>query len=197
MSVRQTRLSHLGIGLIAAVLFAVACGGGDEPLPTLEPGSGALFELDLSSPDFGNLENIPEKFTCDGADQSPRLEWGPVPQGTAALTIIVDDPDAPGGIFNHWVVYDMPVELTGLTADQPRGEELPVGGTQGTNDAGVTGWSGPCPPPGPAHQYDFFLYALESTLELEPGASRNDVARALRDAGVIGVGVHSGLYARQ
>jgi hypothetical protein len=196
MSVFKARQLHIVIALCSFAVIGAACGG-DEPLPTLEPGSGALLELDISSPDFGHLEDIPVKFTCDGINESPRLEWGPVPEGTAALALIVDDWDAPRGVFSHWVVFDLPAESRGLAGNQPAIAALPAGGMQGANDVGNTGWTGPCPPPGPAHQYDFFLYALSSTLDLAPGASRNDVAQAMREAGVIGVGTFSGMYARR
>jgi hypothetical protein len=137
--------------------------------------------LSLTSTAFKEGGPIPVKHTCDGADRSPPLAWSGVPQGTAALVLIVDDPDAPGRTWVHWVLYDLPATLAGLPEDVSKvakPKEL-AGAVQGQNDSDELGYSGPCPPPGPAHRYFFKLYALAAPLGLKPGASKQDVERAM------------------
>lgn len=151
--------------------------------------------LDVQSPAFAAGEEIPREHTCDGAGHSPRLVWRGVPPATRSIALLVTDPDAPRGTFTHWVVYDMPPDETGLEAAQPPDPRLPNGGLQGRNDAGRTGWTGPCPPPGPTHRYFFRVYALGTVLELPPGASRQAVEEAMRGH-VVGEGELMGRYAR-
>jgi len=104
-----------------------------------------------------------------------------VPQGTDALTLIVDDPDAPGGTFTHWVLLDLPAG----TRELPEGVEtapMPangLAGAQGSNDGGGIGYTGPCPPSGPAHRYRFTLYALDVPVNLDPGAQKQEVLSAM------------------
>jgi Raf kinase inhibitor-like YbhB/YbcL family protein len=136
--------------------------------------------LTITSPAFGADGPIPRAHTCDGADQSPPLVWSGVPDGTRQLALIVDDPDAPGRTFVHWVLYALPPKTTGLPAGMPRDGTLvkPVAAVQGMNDFRRVGWNGPCPPPGPAHRYVFTLYALDTELKLPPGATSAVVVMA-------------------
>ena len=121
---------------------------------------------------------IPELHSCEGADISPPLEWTDVPTGTRSLVLVVEDPDAPNGVWRHWLVYDL----------KPRIEALPQGyrpgspGISGTNDFGKPGYGGPCPPRGHgAHRYFFRLSALGiETLGLPPGAKGAEVAEAMK-----------------
>ncbi len=124
-------------------------------------------------------ETIPKKFTCDGADVSPPLEWKSAPAGTQSFSLVAEDPDAPSGLFTHWMIYDLPANATSLAENQPRQKELGNGARQGRNSFGKVGYGGPCPPPGPAHRYFFRLYALNGKLELAPGASREQFNRAI------------------
>lgn len=125
----------------------------------------------LITPAFRNGELIPQRHTCDGDDVSPRLEWGEGPAGTRSFALIVDDPDAPGGTFTHWVLHDLPADV----------HELPEGdgsiGVAGRNDFHKDGYGGPCPPPNHGHhRYFFRLYALDiEALDLPPGAARGAV----------------------
>jgi Raf kinase inhibitor-like YbhB/YbcL family protein len=132
--------------------------------------------LVLMSSAFKNGETIPERCTCSGLNKSPALEWRGIPRGTRSLVLILDDPDAPGGTFVHWVVYNLSPtnkELPeGLSASAPNGE-------QGENGRGEIGYTGPCPPPGQPHHYHFRLYALDRMLELKPGATAQHVESAL------------------
>lgn len=153
---------------------------------------GGKISLTLKSV-FGNNEMIPKRYTCDGDDLSPPLSWEGAP-GAVSYVLIVDDPDAPAGVFTHWVLYNVPANVNSLPEGVPRGKETPYG-LQGRNDFGDYGYGGPCPPKGKPHRYFFKLYALNITLELPPGARRSDVERAMRGH-VIGEAQLVGLYGR-
>jgi Raf kinase inhibitor-like YbhB/YbcL family protein len=133
----------------------------------------------LRSPDFAHGANIPRPFTCDGEDHSPALAWSDAPAGTKTFALIADDPDAPAGTWVHWVIYNIPGTARALAAGVEKKEQLADGSRQGRNDFRKTGYNGPCPPPGKAHRYFFKLYALSAELTLAPGASKNDVERAM------------------
>lgn len=127
----------------------------------------------LSSPDFDDGGVILARFTCDGEDVSPPLEWQDAPEQTQAMALLVDDPDADG--FVHWVAYNLTGSRTGGV---PEGaSESPDGPAQGTNDFGKTGWGGPCPPSG-THTYRFSLMALDAPLELAGTPSADDLRTA-------------------
>jgi Raf kinase inhibitor-like YbhB/YbcL family protein len=121
---------------------------------------------------------IPKQFTCDGADSSPALTWAAPPATTASLALIMTDPDAPGGTFVHWVLYDLPATKRELASGIPKQAQLNDGARQGRNDFGNLGYGGPCPPPGRPHRYVFELYALDTKLGLAPGGSRKQVEDA-------------------
>jgi Raf kinase inhibitor-like YbhB/YbcL family protein len=136
--------------------------------------------LTLTSPAFVNEASIPREYTCDGADQSPPLQWTEVPPGTQGFVLIVHDPDAPRGDFTHWVLFDIPPEVMAIPAGAAPAEI----GVPGANDFGKEGWGGPCPPPGHGrHRYFFRLYALDRSgagLGLRRGARRAEVESALQ-----------------
>ena len=136
------------------------------------------FELKSSA--FSAGGDIPKKFTCDGPDLSPTLNWGDAPASTQSISLIVDDPDAPAGTWVHWVLYDLPASARALPEGVPGDQELKNGARQGRNDFGKTGYGGPCPPPGRPHRYFFKLYALDAKTNLKPGASKADVEKAMR-----------------
>ena len=121
----------------------------------------------ISSTAFKAKSEIPARFTCDGKDISPPLTWTDVPAGAKSLVLIVDDPDAPDPAaptrtWVHWLLYNLPVTLDGLT-EAVRDKELPTGTLQGSNDWKRAGYGGPCPPVG-RHRYFFKLYALDTVL---------------------------------
>lgn len=131
--------------------------------------------LVLTSPAFKPSGPIPVQYSCDGADISPQVEWTNLPAGTKSLALILDDPDAPRGTFDHWIAYDIPSSLSGLGENFPEGGEV-QGIRQGKNGMGMTGYGGPCPPPGNGHHYHFKLYALDvASLGLPPGATKKQV----------------------
>lgn len=127
----------------------------------------APTSLSVRSPAFAPGGEIPTRYTCEGADASPALEWSGVPEGAKSLVLVVDDPDAPDPkapkmTWVHWVLYDLPPGSAGLPEAVTRGA-LPAGTHQGLNDWKRTGWGGPCPPIG-RHRYFFKLYALDVLL---------------------------------
>lgn len=155
--------------------------------------------LSLTSTAFKDGDAIPSQFTCDGADRSPALAWSGAPKNTAAYAIIVEDPDAPGGTFIHWVLYDIPATARSLPEGIAKGDTVASLGSarQGrTGFKGVPGYGGPCPPRGPAHHYHFRLFALDKVLGIPAGASRDDVVSAMRGH-ELARGELVGTYARQ
>jgi Raf kinase inhibitor-like YbhB/YbcL family protein len=140
-------------------------------------------ELTFTSSPFASGDAIPREYSCEGDNISPGLRWTSAPDGTETLALIVDDPDAPGQTFTHWVLFNLPGDGTHLPRDVDVGAEfagqepLPQ---EGANDFGNVGYGGPCPPPGDgAHRYFFRLYALDTVLDLEQGATREQVTDAM------------------
>lgn len=200
-------------GLLALALLVAACTNKAEaPTDEGDPGVAATGDADGESPsgetpddggvftlmaaDFEDGGAIPARLTCDGDETSPALMWSGAPEGTRAFAIIVEDPDAPGDTpFIHFVVYDLPGGETELEEGIPVPSHPAAGGYQGRNDAGRTGWAGPCPPEGETHSYDFYLYALIDELGLEPGATADEVLEAAAGK-VLGVVKIAGTYGR-
>jgi Raf kinase inhibitor-like YbhB/YbcL family protein len=135
------------------------------------------FALKTSA--FAAGSEIPKKYTCDGADVSPALNWNDVPAGTQSFALIADDPDAPLGTWTHWIVWNIPAEATELPEGVPKVEESGDGTRQGRNDFQHIGYGGPCSPADKPHRYFFKLHALDAKLNLEAGASRNELGRAM------------------
>jgi len=136
-------------------------------------------KLRLHSTAFTDGSVIPTDYTCTGVDKSPPLSWTGTPAGTRSFALIVDDPDAPRTTFVHWVIYNMASSITQLPEDTPRSARTALGAKQGVNGLDRIGYKGPCPPPGAPHHYHFRLFALDSPLKLEPGASAAEVRQAV------------------
>lgn len=136
--------------------------------------------LQLKTSAFKPGGDIPATFTCEGSDASPALRWNDPPEGTQSFALILEDPDAPGRTWVHWVLYDLPATDRELPEGVLAEGRLPSDARQGRNDFRKLGYGGPCPPPGSEHRYYFKLYALDKRLELRPGATRADVDRAMR-----------------
>ena len=151
--------------------------------------------LELRSSAFSDGGRIPSKYTCDGKDTSPPLSWTGMPAGGKSLALTCDDPDAPRGLWVHWVVFDLPPSATGLPEGVPATPEISGGGRQGKNDFGKIGYGGPCPPSG-THRYVFTLYALDSTLGIPAGAARQDLLAAMRNR-ALGEATLTGTYSRR
>jgi Raf kinase inhibitor-like YbhB/YbcL family protein len=129
--------------------------------------------FELRSTAFGDGEAIPRRHVCDGEDVSPPLSWSDPPEGTRSFALVVDDPDAPGGTFTHWLAWD----IDPTAGELGEGKAAP---SEGRNDFGQVGYRGPCPPPGHGpHRYFFRLYALGEPLGVQQGAGKADLERAL------------------
>lgn len=123
---------------------------------------------------------IPSTYVRDGDDKSPPLSWSGVPDDTKSLALIVEDPDAPRGTFTHWLIWDIPVTHGGLSEDVSHAGDFTDGTRQGDNDFDERGYSGPRPPTGETHRYVFKLFAIDDKLELEEGASKEELLDAMR-----------------
>ena len=130
-------------------------------------------KLKVTSSAFQEGGNIPSKFTCDGSDTSPSLQVTGVPSEAKSLVLIADDPDAPGGLFTHWLVWNIPSQTNSIA------EGSAPNGVQGANDFGKSGYRGPCPPTG-THRYSFKIFALDRELELRSDAKRSQVNAAMK-----------------
>jgi Raf kinase inhibitor-like YbhB/YbcL family protein len=137
--------------------------------------------MELKSSAFQTGGDIPRKYTCDGNDVSPQLGWSDAPAGTRAFALIADDPDAPGGTWVHWVIYDLPADGRELAEGVPATEVLTNGAKQGLNDFRKVGYGGPCPPAGSAHRYFFKLYALDGPTGLKSRASKQQLLNAIKN----------------
>ena len=135
--------------------------------------------MELTSSAFSDGAMIPVKYTCDGVDVSPPLNWGALPAGTKSLALICDDPDAPVGTWVHWVYYDIPADTEGLPEKVAPHEQPAEGGTQGINDFRKIGYGGPCPPMG-RHRYFFRLYALDIMLDDLHNPTKDQLEKAMQ-----------------
>jgi Raf kinase inhibitor-like protein, YbhB/YbcL family len=146
-------------------------------------------KMKITSSAFQEGANIPSKFSCDGANTSPPLHIADIPAGAKSVALIVDDPDAPSGLFTHWMVWNISPQISTI------GEGSAPKGAQGTNDFGKSGYGGPCPPSG-AHRYYFKIFALDRELDLPSGAKRSQLDAAMKGH-VVAQGELMGRYSRK
>jgi Raf kinase inhibitor-like YbhB/YbcL family protein len=137
--------------------------------------SNASAQITVRSPAFQAGSMIPAQFTCKGANQNPPLQFRGIPKEAKSLVLIMDDPDAPGRLFTHWLVWNIGPATTQLGEDS-----VPAGAAQGTNDFGQRGYGGPCPPSG-THRYYFRVFALDRKLDLKSGTNRAALDHALKN----------------
>lgn len=182
---------YIMAGLVSVPLLLLA-GCGRAPNITVPP---AAETITLESAVFSADIVIPVEYTCDGTNISPPLTWRHIPNSAESLVLWMDDPDAPGGTFTHWLVYDMPANRRDLPEAISANDGLPQGGTQGKNSFRNVGYGGPCPPKG-THRYQFKLYALNQPTDLPPNASITEVAQQM-EGKIVGFGELTGLYTRQ
>jgi Raf kinase inhibitor-like YbhB/YbcL family protein len=149
--------------------------------------------LMIESTAFPDSGRIPDKYTCYGENVSPAISWAKADPSVKSWALIIDDPDAPKGIFTHWVIYNIPPDVNNLPENVPAAENVSNGALQGKNSMDTIGYSGPCPPPGPVHHYNFSLYALNTMLNLPAGASKKQVLDAMKGH-IISQGKLIGLY---
>lgn len=147
-----------------------------------------VVQMKMHSPAFEHNQPIPKRYTCDGEDVSPPLAFADVPEGTKSLALVVDDPDAPFGVFDHWIVWNLPPDTRELS-ENARVEK------QGRNDFGELRYRGPCPPSGPVHHYRFKMHALDTMLDLPQGASKKQLEKAMKGH-VLAKGELVGTYKR-
>jgi len=169
----SARVTLLFIAAVPVIMLMAACGA--EEIDT----TGLPGEMEITSPVFEEGGAIPVRYSCEGEDISPELNWDEVPGGTESFVLIADDPDAPGGIFTHWVVFNIPAGIYRLAEGTPGDPQLACRAFQCRNGFGNTGYGGPCPPRGSLHHYRFTLYALDRTLDLAASASRAQVVNAM------------------
>ena len=146
-------------------------------------------KMKITSSVFQEGGNIPSKFTCDGGDTSPPLQIAEVPSGAKSLALVVDDPDAPSGLFTHWIVWNISPQTNAIA------EGSTPQGVQGTNDFGKSGYGGPCPPSG-THRYYFKIFALDRELDLPSGTKRSHLDAAMKGH-VVAQGELMGRYSKR
>lgn len=150
----------------------------------------------VSTTAFHQGGEIPQKYSCDGQNISPPVSWTAPPSGTRSIALIFEDPDAPSGLFVHWVVYNLPPSAGGLVEGVEKSGKMPAVLTQGRNGAGSAGYRGPCPPPGPAHRYFFRIYALNMEPALPAGLSAQSL-REMMESHILAETETMGKYQRQ
>lgn len=148
----------------------------------------------ITSNAFTNGSSIPQLYTCNGINTSIPLSWSNVPSGTKSVIIVMEDLNAPGGPFLHWIIYNIPPNVTGLPQGLPAIPYIPGIGYQGINDFGKIGYGGPCPPPGPAHEYVIIIIALDKELLIGPGAPGHEVVNSINASDILGYGILIGYY---
>jgi Raf kinase inhibitor-like YbhB/YbcL family protein len=155
------------------VFLLACCGPRQQEVTDTMSTTTAVADVTVTSPAFITGGEIPKQYGCAGESLSPPLSFAGVPAGTKSLALIMTDPDAPGGLFTHWVVWNIPPDKASIA------EGRSPGGSEGKNSFGKRGYGAPCPPTG-SHRYIFDVYALDTTLDLAPGAGREDVENAMR-----------------
>ena len=163
--------------LVCVGMAMGACGGPVDRTgaPTVSSAADAIV---VTSPAFADGATIPAQFTCHGAGGSPPLAWAGLPAGTESVAVVVEDPDAPGGTFVHWVLWGLPPDLGELATGT-----VPAGAVQARNSGGSVGWTPPCPPSG-THRYRFTVFAEGSGVDLPEGADPVTAVRAVQEAAV-------------
>jgi hypothetical protein len=187
----------LSVGLLLTSGCSIITSAPSPTTPASElTGQGVeLASLELTSEAFAAEGAIPERFTCDGEDVSPPLSWSAPPEGTQSFALIVDDPDAPAGTWVHWVLFNIPADTRSLPEAVPAEDQLPDGSLQGENSWRRHDYGGPCPPSGSTHRYVFKLFALDTRLDLQAGATKEQVLSAM-EGYVLAQGELTGTYSR-
>lgn len=169
-----------------AILFIISCGKktdeqnfqqNKQQNPTQIKNENRSGDLKITSTTFKEGGMIPKGCSCDGANSSPQLSWSGAPDGVKSFAIIADDPDAPMGTWVHWVIFNIPPNISSLNENLPKDKTLDNGAIQGKNDFGKTGYDGPCPPGG-THRYFFKLYALDTVLDNDGGITKADFLKS-------------------
>jgi Raf kinase inhibitor-like YbhB/YbcL family protein len=208
----RTPVAAVLVATLATLLLAAGCPAKSPSSPessTVTPGGGARSAGPKTpaapgtksgfvpeSPDLKEGQQIDAKFTCDGEDRSPALKWPAPPAGTKSLALVMDDPDAPSGTFTHWLLYGVEPSWVSIGGGLDKAPTIRKLGMQGKNDFDRTGYGGPCPPAGKPHHYRFKLFALKVVPSLGPGASKEEVQKAI-EGNVLAQGVLTATYKRK
>jgi Raf kinase inhibitor-like YbhB/YbcL family protein len=202
---KEVEMNLRALCLLAVPALVFSCTRGDQAgvgetgerkreEATVEKAEEAKERMEVTSSAFEEGGMIPKKYTADGPNVSPPLEWKSAPEGVKSFALICDDPDAPVGTWVHWVLYNLPAETTSLPEGVPAKETLESGGAHGKNDFRKFGYGGPAPPSG-THRYYFKLYALDAKLDLQAGATKADLIKAM-EGRVLAEGSLMGRYKR-
>jgi len=165
--------NSIKISLLLVLLVILMLVGCKNQARTDSEGGAVDMSIQVTSI-FNDGGKITQVYTCDGGNVSPPLSWTGIPSNTASLALIMDDPDAPGGTWVHWVLYNLPPDLTGIEQGKSGG------GKEGINDFKDLGYGGPCPPKGTTHRYYIKVYALDTMLDLKSGATKAQVENLMR-----------------
>ena len=188
----------LAIVIVLALVVLAGIASSGILSPSVVPPSATMgtqqVSMVLTSPVFQEGGRIPSKYSCDMDGVSPALAWVGVPKGAKSVALIVDDPDAPRGIFTHWVIFNIPASENRLPENVPANGTLPNGAIQGNNGRSKIGYTSPCPPSG-THHYVFHLYALDTQLNLQAGATKQDLLAAITGH-ILAEAQLTGLYSR-
>lgn len=176
------------IFITAIVIVGSFSVGGNYSLAQNQPGQAAPKQMKITSPAFSQGDKIPVKYTCEGENAIPPLEISGAPAEAKSLAIIVDDPDAPRGNFNHWIIWNIEPNTTRI-------DGMPAGAVSGKNSGGNTGFVGPCPPMG-THRYYFKVFALDDKINLDTNAIEDDLTSAM-NGHIIAQGELMGRYIKQ
>jgi Raf kinase inhibitor-like YbhB/YbcL family protein len=176
------------VAILFTGLLCSSCSNDAQP-----SGKGDVAKIQVTSTAFEDGQPIPEKYSGQGDNVSPPLQWSDASQQTKSFALICEDPDAPSGTFTHWLVYNLPPTTMSLDENVPKGQSMVYGFLQGKNGFGNVGYGGPAPPSGEVHHYVFKVYALDIILLLPGGGDRSDLLSAM-DGHVIGEGELTGTF---
>lgn len=183
-------------GMMAVITVLLAAWGCEARDSVQAEGKGeATVTLNVTSPAFEDGAKIPPKYTADGANVSPPLNWQEIPEGAQSIVIIADDPDAPMGTWVHWLIWNIPAGEAGIRENVPSAEALANGAVQGTTSFNRVGYGGPAPPSG-THRYYFKVYAIDKQLDLAPEARKADVEKAMQGH-ILAQGQMMGRYSKR
>lgn len=170
------------------LVLVISCNNTDIEnleLKNIDDSVNEVISMKLTSPAFEDMGRIPPEYTCEGEDISPEFNIEDIPKGTVSLALIMEDPDAPGGTWDHWIVFNIPVTSKIYKGEEPKG-------IAGKNSWGNLGYGGPCPPSG-SHRYIFKLYALDVNIDLSKGVSKQELENKMQGH-IIEEAKHTGLY---
>lgn len=194
----QQRKTALTLSLFTTLAFGInhsniCANAGETKAATGIKQNKPPARININSTAFGANKTIPKLFTGDGKDISPQLQWTAGPAGTKSYALSVEDPDAPGGTWWHWILINIPASVTQLSEAASRSKNLPAGSFEGKNDFEKLGYNGPMPPKGQNHHYQFKVVALDAKLTLSPGCTKQQYESAIKGH-IIGQGYLIGTY---